>query len=105
MPPVMGAAAFVMADYIGVPYATICLRAAIPAIIYYLVLGLNIHFYAQRHKLYGLPRADLPRLGEVLLGQGLLLLSLAAIIVGLVLGYSPTMAALSGLVVLLIVCW
>jgi TRAP transporter 4TM/12TM fusion protein len=105
MPPVMGAAAFVMADYIGVPYATICLRAAIPAVIYYFILGLTIHFYAQRHRLYGLPKAELPQLGEVLRNQGLLMLSLVAIIAGLVLGYSPTMAALSGLAVLLIVCW
>jgi TRAP transporter 4TM/12TM fusion protein len=105
MPPVMGAAAFVMADYIEVPYATICLRAAIPAVIYYFILGLTIHFYAQRHRLYGLPKAELPQLGEVIRNQGLLMLSLVAIIAGLVLGYSPTMAALSGLAVLLIVCW
>jgi TRAP transporter 4TM/12TM fusion protein len=105
MPPVMGAAAFVMAEYIDVPYATICVRAAIPALIYYFLLVLNIHFYSQRQGLYGLPREELPRLGAVLRKQGLLLLSLVAIILALVFGYSPTMAALSGLAVLLIVCW
>jgi TRAP transporter 4TM/12TM fusion protein len=105
MPPVMGAAAFVMAEYIGVSYATICLRAAIPAVIYYFILGLNIHFYAQRKGLHGLPKEELPRLGDVLRKQGLLLLPLVAIIVALVLAYSPTMAALSGLAMLLIVCW
>jgi TRAP transporter 4TM/12TM fusion protein len=105
MPPVMGAAAFVMAEYIEVPYATICLRAAIPAVIYYFILGLNIHLYAQRKGLYGLPKEELPKLGDVLLKQGLLLLSLLAIIMVLILDYSPTMAALSGLVVTLIVCW
>jgi TRAP transporter 4TM/12TM fusion protein len=105
MPPVMGAAAFVMAEYIDVPYATVCLRAAIPAVIYYFILALNIHLYAQRKGLYGLPKEELPKLGDVLLKQGLLLLSLLAIIMALVLDYSPTMAALSGLVLLLIVCW
>jgi len=105
MPPVMGAAAFVMAEYIEIPYATICLRAAIPAVIYYFILGLNIHFYAQRKGLYGLPKEELPKLRDVLRKQGLLLLSLVAIILALVLGYSPTMAALSGLAVILIVCW
>jgi len=105
MPPVMGAAAFVMAEYIEIPYATICLRAAIPAVIYYFILGLNIHFYAQRKGLYGLPKEDLPKLRDVLRKQGLLLLSLVAIILALVLGYSPTMAALSGLAVILVVCW
>jgi TRAP transporter 4TM/12TM fusion protein len=105
MPPVMGAAAFVMAEYIEIPYATICLRAAIPAVIYYFILGLNIHFYAQRKGLHGLSKEELPKLLDVLRKQGFLLLSLIAIILALVFAYSPTMAALSGLVVLLIVCW
>ena len=105
MPPVMGAAAFVMADYIEVPYATVCIRAALPAVIYYFILGVIIHLYASRKGLYGLPREELPKLRDVLRKQGLLLLSLIAIILALVLAYSPTMAALSGLVVLLIVCW
>ena len=105
MPPVMGAAAFVMAEYIEIPYATICLRAALPAVIYYFILGVIIHLYATRKGLYGLPREELPKLLDVLRNQGLLLLSLVAIILALVFAYSPTMAALSGLVVLLIVCW
>ena len=105
MPPVMGAAAFVMADYIEVPYATVCIRAALPAVIYYFILGVIIHLYASRKGLYGLPREELPKLRDVLRKQGLLLLSLIAIILALVLAYSPTMAALSGLVVLLTVCW
>jgi TRAP transporter 4TM/12TM fusion protein len=105
MPPVMGAAAFVMAEYIEVPYATVCIRAALPAVIYYFILGVIIHLYATRKGLYGLPREELPKLLDVLRNQGLLLLSLVAIILALVFAYSPTMAALSGLVVLLIVCW
>ncbi len=105
MPPIMGAAAFVMAEYIEVPYATVCLRAALPAIMYYFILGLIIHLYASRKGLYGIPREEIPRLREVLRKQGFLLLPLFAIVIGLVLGYSPTMAALSGLVVLLIACW
>jgi len=105
MPPVMGAAAFVMAEYIEIPYATVCIRAALPAVIYYFILGVIIHLYATRKGLYGLPREELPKLLDVLRNQGLLLLSLVAIILALVFAYSPTMAALSGLVVLLIVCW
>lgn len=105
MPPVMGAAAFVMAEYIQIPYGTVCLRAALPAVMYYLILGLTIHLYASRKGLYGAPKEEIPHLGEVLRRQGLLLLPLAAIIAGLALGYSPTMAALSGLALLLIVCW
>ena len=105
MPPVMGAAAFVMAEYIQVPYGTVCLRAALPAVVYYFILGLTIHLYASRKGLYGAPRSEIPRLGQVMRQQGLLLLPLVAIILGLVVGYSPTVAALGGLLVLLIVCW
>lgn len=105
MPPVMGAAAFVMAEYIEVPYSTVCLRAAVPALMYYFILGLNIHLYASRKGLYGVPKSEIPKLREVLRKQGLLLFPLLAIIIGLVLGYSPTMAALAGLITLLIVCW
>ncbi len=103
MPPVMGAAAFVMAEYIAVPYATVCLRAALPAVFYYFVLGLVVHLHASRLGLYGVPKEEIPRLWDVLRKQGFLLVSLVTIIVVMVLGYSPTRAALSGLVVLLVV--
>ena len=105
MPPVMGAAAFVMADYISVSYATVCFRAALPAVMYYFILGLAIHLYASEKGLYGLPKEEIPRLGEVLKKQGFLLFPLLAIVLGLAFAYSPTMSALAGLAVLLIVCW
>lgn len=61
-PPVMGATAFVMAQFLGVSYAQVALAAAIPAALYYLGLFLQVDAYAARHGLKGLPRADLPKL-------------------------------------------
>jgi TRAP transporter 4TM/12TM fusion protein len=103
MPPVMGAAAFVMADYIGVPYATICVAAALPAVMYYCILALNIYLYASRKGLYGAPKEEIPRIRDVLRKHGHLFLPVLALIMGLVLDYSPTVAALAALMVLLVV--
>ncbi|MEI9478532.1 MAG: TRAP transporter large permease subunit, partial [Deltaproteobacteria bacterium] len=81
------------------------LRAAVPAMMYYFILGLNVHLYASRKGLYGAPKGEIPKLWDVLKKQGLLLLPLLVIVIALVYGYSPTMSALAGLITLLIVCW
>lgn len=66
MPPIMGAAAFIMATFIGVPYATIALSAMIPAILYYTAVFIQVDLRAARDDLKGLPREELPRLRNVL---------------------------------------
>jgi TRAP transporter 4TM/12TM fusion protein len=58
MPPVMGAAAFMMAEFLGVPYLTVAKAALLPALLYYLALFATIHFYSVRHDLGGLPQSD-----------------------------------------------
>ena len=63
-PPVMGATAFVMAQFLGVSYAQVALAASIPAALYYLGLFLQVDAYAARHGLEGLPREELPRLWD-----------------------------------------
>ena len=63
-PPVMGATAFVMAQFLGVSYAQVALAAAIPAALYYLGLFLQVDAYAARHGLVGLPREELPKLWD-----------------------------------------
>jgi len=105
MPPVMGAAAFVMADYIGVPYASVCMRALVPALMYYFILGLNIYFYAQCNNLYGMSKEEIPQISEIIKKQGFLLIPIILLIICLAKGYSPTIAALSALIGLLIICW
>ena len=94
MPPVMGAASFVMAEFLGVPYSTIMLAAAIPAIFYYGALFAAIHFNASRNGLRGLPRHELPRLGTILWAQGHLLAPVVVIFLLLLEGFTATYAAL-----------
>jgi TRAP transporter 4TM/12TM fusion protein len=66
MPPVMGAAAFLMAEYLSIPYGHIALAAAIPACLYYLALFVQVDLEAAKHGLAGLPREQIPRLGPVM---------------------------------------
>ena len=97
MPPIMGAAAFVMAEFMAVSYLTVVSIAILPAILYFVAVFFAVHFEAKRTGLKGLPKPDLPRLGEVLKTRGHQFLPLAVIVGVLVSGYSPPYAALCGL--------
>ena len=97
MPPIMGAAAFVMAEFLGVSYLHVAAAALIPAVLYFFALFMAVHFEAKRTGLKGLPRPDLPRLGEVLRERGHLFLPLLIIIFVLFAGYSAAYAALCGI--------
>ncbi len=79
MPPIMGAAAFLMADYLGVPYSDIIVRAILPACLYFLGVFLSVHLEAKRLGLKGLSKEQLPRLKE-LMKESYLLLPLAILI-------------------------
>jgi len=98
MPPVMGAAAFIMAEILNMPYATIMLAAVIPALLYYLACYVGVHLEAVKTGLKGLPREDLPRVKEVMKERGHLALPLLVIIYFLVAGYTPTFSAVAGIV-------
>lgn len=94
MPPIMGAAAFVMAEFLAVPYAQVALWAAVPALLYYVAVFFAVHFEAKRHGLAGVPRAELPRLPRVLVERGHLFIPILVILFGLFLGYSAPLCAL-----------
>ena len=79
MPPIMGAAAFLMADYLGVPYSDIIVRAILPACLYFLGVFLSVHLEAKRLGLKGLSKDQLPKVRE-LLKESYLLLPLAILI-------------------------
>ena len=79
MPPIMGAAAFLMADYLGVPYSDIIVRAILPACLYFLGVFLSVHLEAKRLGLKGLTKDQLPRVKE-LMKESYLLLPLAILI-------------------------
>ncbi|WP_462332227.1 TRAP transporter permease, partial [Schwartzia sp. (in: firmicutes)] len=74
LPPIMGAAAFIMAEMISVPYSTIITWAAIPALLYYLSIVLQVHLRASKDGLVGLPKDQLPKTSEVMKCRSHLLL-------------------------------
>jgi TRAP transporter 4TM/12TM fusion protein len=96
MPPIMGAAAFVMAEFLAVPYAQIVIWAVIPAILYYIACFAAVHFEAKRRGLLGLPRSELPRMKIVFAERGHLFIPILTILVIMYSGYSAPMAALIG---------
>ena len=94
MPPIMGAAAFVMAEFLAVPYATVALWAVLPALLYYVAVFFAVHFEAKRYKLAGVPKAELPLFGRVMLQRGHLFIPILIILAGLMAGYSAPLCAL-----------
>ena len=96
MPPVMGAAAFVMAEFLAVPYLQVALWATIPAVLYYVAVFFAVHFEAKRYGLAGVPRSELPRLGRVMAVRGHLFIPVFIVLFGLILGYSAPLCALAG---------
>jgi TRAP transporter 4TM/12TM fusion protein len=96
MPPIMGAAAFVMAEFLAVSYGQVIIWAILPAVLYYVACFAAVHFEAKRCGLVGLPRAELPRLGMVMRERGHLFIPVVAILVVMYSGYSAPMAALVG---------
>jgi TRAP transporter 4TM/12TM fusion protein len=92
MPPIMGAGAFLMAEFTSTSYLTIIKVALIPAIMYYLTVLCFVHFEAQKQNLSGQPKENLPRIPSVL-REGLhFIIPLAILIYVLVSNYSPMMA-------------
>jgi TRAP transporter 4TM/12TM fusion protein len=94
MPPIMAAAAFIMADFVGVPFRKIAVAATIPAVLYFFCVFVTVHLEARRLGLRKVPRDEMPRLGETLRRDGYLLLPLVALIGYLYAGFSEEMAAL-----------
>lgn len=97
LPPIMGAAAFVMAEFLGVSYIAVATYALLPALLYYVAVYAAVHFEAKRTGLVGLPREELPKLGEVLKERGHLFIPLFVIVGVLIAGYSAPYAALFGI--------
>src|SRR5690606_7973504 len=92
MPPIMGAGAFIMAEFLGVPYLDIARAALIPAILYFLSVFVAVRFEALRLKL-GRSEGDLPRAGELLRSQGLLLIPFVVVVWVIMQGSTPARAA------------
>ena len=98
MPPVMGAAAFLMAEFVGVSYIEVVKAAAIPALLYFTGVWLGVHFEAKRKQLKGIPRHELPNPLTLIKERGHLAIPLVVIVYLLVSGYTPMRAALVAIV-------
>ncbi|WP_420393159.1 TRAP transporter permease [Acuticoccus sp.] len=96
-PPIMGAAAFVMVEFLEIPYTTIILAAAIPAAMHYLGVLTIVHLEAKRLGLKGLPREEVPRFLDVLKRGWPTMLPLIALIWVLFSGATPFLAAFWGI--------
>ncbi|WP_302295403.1 TRAP transporter permease [Pyramidobacter piscolens] len=99
MPPVMGSAAFLIAESVGIPYSQLMLVALIPALLYFSGIWVMVDFEARRKGLKGLPREKLPPARPLLLQKGHLVLPLAAIIYFMLSGFTITRSALWGIAI------
>ncbi|MED4583359.1 TRAP transporter permease [Brevibacillus choshinensis] len=102
MPPVMGAAAFLMAEFIGVPYLEIAKSAALPAILFFVGIWIMTHFEAKRLGLRGLTKEELPDKKEVL-KKMYLLLPIVIIITALMMNISAERSAIIGIISTIVV--
>ncbi|MFC1868113.1 TRAP transporter permease [Thermodesulfobacteriota bacterium] len=97
MPPVMGSVAFLLAEIAGIEYLKVCIAAFLPAVLYFLAIYAMVHFEALKMGLGRTGTERVPRIGQVLKEGGHFLLPLIVIIGALIMGYSPTVAALRGM--------
>lgn len=94
MPPIMGAAAFIMAEFTGVPYLQVAAAAAIPAILYYESCILQVHFHAAKRGLGGLPKDQLPSASKAFREHFNQLFPVCILVVAMCIGYSAFRSAL-----------
>ena len=103
MPPIMGAAAFIMSQIIDMPYIEIAKCAAVPAILYYISVGVMVHMEALRTGLKGIPKPKLPALKKVIADGGHLIIPIFVMLYMLLQGYTPSRSALMCIFVTIIV--
>lgn len=105
MPPIMGAAAFVLAEFSGIPYLQVIKYALIPGVLYFLAIFFAVHFQAIKSGIKGLPKDQVPNLWKTLFTGGYLLLPVVAIVALLVSGFTPMYAALGAIAVTIVLSW
>lgn len=98
LPPIMGTAAFLMVEMAGIPYLEIAVAAALPGILYYLALGMMVHFRAKKLGLTGVDPKELPPVGKTLKEGFPFILPLVVLVAMLMKGYTPSLAAVAGII-------
>jgi TRAP transporter 4TM/12TM fusion protein len=105
MPPIMGAGAFIMSEFLGVSYLRIAAAAILPAILYYLAIFSAVHIKARHSGLRGISREELPNVRAVLKSDGHLLIPIVVVVAALLMKYTPVMAAFFGVISCVAVSW
>ncbi|MCB2186138.1 MAG: TRAP transporter fused permease subunit [Deltaproteobacteria bacterium] len=105
MPPIMGAGGFIMAEMTGVSYVEIMKMAVFPAVIYFLSVYVMVHFEAKRYGIRGERDPNAPTAWQILKAEWFLSLPLVIIVVIMLLGYSPGMAAFLAIISCVVVSW
>ena len=95
MPPIMGAAAFLMAEMVGVQYSEIAFRAIFPALLYFVGIFITVHLEAKRLGLKGISKEDLPKFMPLFIRQGYLLIPLVALVAMVMMGFTMSRAAVA----------
>lgn len=98
MPPIMGAAAFLMTEYTGLPYSQIAIAAILPAVLYFTGIFLMIHFEAKKLGLKGLPKESIPNFFKLIFSKGYLLLPVVALVAAMNY-FSPAKSAIIAILV------
>ncbi len=94
MPPIMGAAAFLMAEMVGVQYGLIAVKAILPAFLYFLGIFIGVHLEAKKLGLKGLSKEELPKFGKLVIQKGYLLLPLILLVAMVMKGFTMSRAAI-----------
>ncbi len=104
-PPIMGAAAFIMAETLGIPYSTLILVAIVPAALHYMAILYMVHLEARRLKLAGMDPSEIPSLGLVLRSSWHLFIPLVVMVTLLLMQYTPFLAAFWGITLSIACSW
>ncbi len=104
-PPIMGAASFIMAETLGIPYAHLVIIAIIPAAAHYMAILLMVHLEARRLKLVGMDPSEIPNVWRVLGGSWHLFIPLIVMVTLLLMQYTPFLAAFWGIILCVVCSW
>jgi TRAP transporter 4TM/12TM fusion protein len=105
MPPIMGAGAFIMSQFTGIPYIEIVAVALLPAILYFLSVSFFIYLSARRDGIGKLEGAEVPELGRVLREGAVFFVPIGCVVGTLIYGYTPLFAGLVGIVSVIVASW
>ena len=105
MPPIMGAGAFIMAQFTGIPYIEIVAIALLPALMYFLSVSFFIYLAARKQNIGKMQDADLPELKSILRDGAVFVFPIGAVVGTLIYGYTPLFAGLVGIVTVIIASW